>query len=114
MATLKVTNDKAIQYENDGIATVGMNIYAPQGVVLLSSVSNFSSNNIEIVSIPNKEQAGKIEINGTAKNITMKASVVNNYGKDIKNPKVLGRIPFQGNKKTDGTDLGTTLNTVLT
>ena len=44
----------------------------------------------------------------------MKATVVNNYGKDIKNPKILGRIPFQGNKKTDGTELGSTLNTVLT
>ena len=113
-ATLQVTNDKAIQYENGGITTVGMNIYAPQGVVLLSSVSNFNNENTEIVSLSNKEQAGKIDINGTAKNITMKASVVNNYGKDIKNPKVLGRIPFQGNKKTDGTDLGTTVNTVLT
>ena len=113
-ATLQVTNEKAIQYENGGTATVGMNIYAPQGVVLLSSVSNFNSDNTEIVSLSNKEQAGKIDINGTAKNITMKATVVNNYGKDIKNPRVLGRIPFQGNKKTDGTDLGTTVDTVIT
>ena len=113
-ATLKVTNAKAIQYANDGIATVPMNIYAPQGVVLLSSVSNFSNSNTEVVSLPNKEQAGKIEIKSNARNITMKATVVNNYGKDIKNPKILGRIPFQGNKKTDGTELGSTLNTVLT
>ena len=113
-ATLKVTNAKAIQYINNGIVTVPMNIYAPQGVVLLSSVSNFSNSNTEVVSLPNKEQAGKIEIKSNAKNITMKATVVNNYGKDIKNPKILGRIPFQGNKKTDGTELGSTLNTVLT
>lgn len=66
-ATLKVTNDKAIQYENDGIATVPMNIYAPQGVVLLSSVANFSNDNAEIVSLPNKEQAGKIDIKSNAK-----------------------------------------------
>lgn len=113
-ATLKVTNDKAIQYENDGIATVPMNIYAPQGVVLLSSVANFSNDNAEIVSLPNKEQAGKIDIKSNAKNITMKATVVNNYGKDIKNPKILGRLPFQGNKKTDGTELGSTVDTILT
>lgn len=113
-ATLKVTNDKAIQYENDGIATVPMNIYAPQGVVLLSSVANFSNDNEEIVSLPNKEQAGKIDIKSNAKNITMKATVVNNYGKDIKNPKILGRLPFQGNKKTDGTELGSTVDTILT
>lgn len=113
-ATLKVTNDKAIQYENDGIATVPMNIYAPQGVVLLSSVANFSNDNTEIVSLPNKEQAGKIDIKSNAKNITMKATVVNNYGKDIKNPKILGRLPFQGNKKTDGTELGSTVDTILT
>ena len=113
-ATLKVTNAKAIQYENDGIATVPMNIYAPQGVVLLSSVANFSNDNTEIVSLPNKEQAGKIDIKSNAKNITMKATVVNNYGKDIKNPKILGRLPFQGNKKTDGTELGSTVDTILT
>ena len=47
---LKVTNNKAIQYENDGIAKVAMNIYAPQGVVLLSSVANFSNDNAEVVS----------------------------------------------------------------
>lgn len=113
-ATLKVTNDKAIQYENNGIAIVPMNIYAPQGVVLLSSVANFSNDNEEIVSLPNKEQAGKIDIKSNAKNITMKATVVNNYGKDIKNPKILGRLPFQGNKKTDGTELGSTVDTILT
>ena len=113
-ATLQVTNSKAIQYENGGIATVPMNIYAPQGVVLLSSVANFNANNTEIVSLPNKEQAGKIETKATAKNITMKATVVNNYGKDIKNPKILGRLPFQGNKKTDGTELGSTVDTILT
>lgn len=113
-AILKVTNNKAIQYENDGIAKVGMNIYAPQGVVLLSSVANFSNDNAEVVSLPNKEQAGKIGIKEASKNITMKATVVNNYGKDIKNPKILGRIPFQGNKKTDGTELGSTVNTILT
>ena len=113
-AVLKVVNEKAVQYENDGIAKVGLNIYAPQGVVLLSSVSNFNNNNDEVVSLSNKEQAGKIETKASAKNITMKATVVNNYGKDIKNPKVLGRIPFQGNKKTDGEDLGSTLDTVLT
>lgn len=113
-ATLQVTNGKAIQYENGGVATVPMNIYAPQGVVLLSSVANFNANNTEIVSLPNKEQAGKIETKSTAKNITMKAIVVNNYGKDIKNPKILGRLPFQGNKKTDGTELGSTVDTVLT
>lgn len=44
----------------------------------------------------------------------MKATVVNNYGKDIKNPKILGRLPFQGNKKTDGTELGSTVDTILT
>lgn len=113
-AILKVTNNKAIQYENDGIAKVGMNIYAPQGVVLLSSVANFSNDNAEVVSLPNKEQAGKIGIKEASKNITMKATVVNNYGKDIKNPKILGRIPFQGNKKTDGTELGSTVDTILT
>ena len=113
-ATLKVTNQKAMQYENDGFVTVPMSIYAPQGVVLLSSVSNFDNTNSEVVSMTNKEQAGKIEINGTAKNITMKATVVNNYGKDIKEPKILGRIPFQGNKKTDGEELGSTVDTILT
>ena len=82
-----------------------MNIYAPQGVVLLSSVANFSNDNAEVVSLPNKEQAGKIGIKEASKNITMKATVVNNNGKDIKNPKILGRIPFQGNKKTDGTGI---------
>ena len=40
-ATLKVTNEKAISYENDGTYKLPVNIYAPQGVVLLSSVSNF-------------------------------------------------------------------------
>ena len=113
-AILKVTNNKAIQYENDGISKVNMNIYAPQGVVLLSSVANFSPDNAEVVSLPNKEQAGKIGIKEESKNMTMKATVVNNYGKDIKNPKILGRIPFQGNKKTDGTELGSTVDTVLT
>lgn len=113
-ATLKITNEKAIQYENDGTYKLPMNIYAPQGVVLLSSVSNFDNDNDEVVSLANKEQAGKIETMAKAKEVTLKATVINNYGKDIKNPKILGRIPFEGNKKTNGEDLGTTLNTVVT
>ena len=113
-ATLKVTNEKAISYENDGTYKLPVNIYAPQGVVLLSSVSNFDEGNDEVVSLSNKEQAGKIETMSNSKTVTMKATVINNYGKDINNPIVLGRIPFEGNKKSNGDDLGTTVNTVVT
>ena len=113
-ATLTVTNEKAISYENDGTYKLPVNIYAPQGVVLLSSVSNFDEDDEEVVSLSNKEQAGKIETMADSKTVTMKATVINNYGKDINNPKVLGRIPFEGNKKSNGDDLGTTLNTVVT
>lgn len=107
------SNEKAIKLENDGIISKDINIVAPSGLVTLNSISNYNDKKQEIVSLSGTEQTGELDIQGDAQTATMKLTIINNNGNSIKNPKILGRVPFIGNKKITGEELGTNIDTKL-
>lgn len=109
---MRYTNEKAIAFDNNGIATADIEIEAPTGVVTINSLANFRENQ-EVTSLSSRENVGDLEILTASKIATMTIDIVNNYGTDIKEVNVLGRVPFTGNKKTDGKALGTTFDTKL-
>lgn len=112
-AILRYNNEKAIALDQDGVATAEFHIEAPSGVVALNTLANFKEQGVQITSLNNREEVGDLEILTSSKTATMKIDIINNYGVDIKNPVVLGRIPFTGNKKTTGEELGTTFTAKL-
>lgn len=112
-AILRYSNEKAIVLDQNGVATAEFHIEAPSGVVALNTLANFKEQGVQVTSLNNREEVGDLEILTSSKTATMKIDIINNYGVDIKNPVVLGRIPFTGNKKTTGEDLGTTFTAKL-
>lgn len=112
--TMKVTNEKATHYENDGKAESNIHVVAPTGLVTLNSISNYAGENSKATSLSGQEQIGNLEIKAEAKTAINEISIINNYSNSVQNIRILGRTPFKGNKGiTNGEDLGTTFDATL-
>lgn len=113
---LFVINELSTSYESvleeKGYSEKDINIVAPLGLIALNS-AEVNDGDTE-TSISGNEAIGKIEPNAEMQIATMKITAINNYDSIINNIRILGRIPFAGNKSlVDGTDLGTTFDVIL-
>lgn len=105
------TNENATSYANGAREEIEVKFVAPEEMVTFNSVL---TSDVEAISIDGNEQIAKLEILDSQKQATMKISILNKYSNVCNNIRILGRIPFVGNKSiTDGTDLGTTFNAKL-
>lgn len=110
--SMKYTNEKAISLANEGSSSQDVKIIAPTGLITLNTIENYNDNQEKVTAIENDEN-GKLEIATNAKIAKVTMQVINNNGASIYNPKLLVRVPFSGNKKTTGEDLGTNINATL-
>lgn len=98
--------------QNTNTVEVPVNVVAPTGFVTTQSMTGYNGN--ETVTAQENETIGKLPVLSDAKTATISGIIVNNLGKDAEGLKVLGRIPFKGNKQVDGSaNLGTTFDTTL-
>lgn len=84
-----------------GVATTGIEIVSPNGVVTENHMAGFGTN--EISNTTGDKQTENINAHGEAKEVTIGGTVVNNYENSIEDVFILGRIPFNGNKAVDTT-----------
>ena len=115
---MKYLNENATKYKNEvnnvGYAETEVEYKAPVGVVSINRISNYENTGKTITSVDQGKVTDKIEIFDDAKVATMDIMVMNNNENDCNDIKILGRIPFKGNKDvTTGKDLGTTIDTEL-
>ena len=115
---MKYLNENANKYKNEvnnvGYAETEVEYKAPVGVVSINRISNYENTGKTITSVDQGKVTDKIEIFDDAKVATMDIMVMNNNENDCNDIKILGRIPFKGNKDvTTGKDLGTTVDTEL-
>ena len=115
---MNYTNEDVTDYTNKngdvGSSDTKIAYTAPTGVITVNSTSNYNDNNSKITSVEQGKVTDKIEIFDEEKVATMDILVMNNNQNICRDVKILGRIPFKGNKdiKT-GEDLGTTVDTTL-
>lgn len=117
--SLSYTNDNdnyvnIAKEANANINTVELpvNVVAPTGFVTTQSIEGYNGD--EIVTAQEEEAIGKLPVLSESKTATISGTIVNNLGKDAEGLKILGRIPFKGNKQVDGSsDLGSTFDTTL-
>jgi len=116
---LEYYNENATEYKNKsesglGKASTEISIKAPTGMVSINKTSNYEDTGKTITSVEQGTVTDKIEIFDEEKIATMDIIVMNNNENQCNGIKILGRIPFKGNKdfKT-GKDLGTTIDTTL-
>ena len=76
--------------------------------------TNTQNGDNRISSVKQDADSELLEEGAEAKKATMYISILNNSGKSYSDFRILGRIPFAGNKDiTTGEDLGTTVDTIL-
>ena len=115
--SLSYTNDNdnylnIVEEENINTVELPVNVVAPTGFVTTQSIYGYNGD--EKVTAQEEEAIGKLPVLSDAKTATISGTIVNNLGKDAEGLKILGRIPFKGNKQVDGSsDLGSTFDTVL-
>ncbi len=110
--SMKFSNEKAISLENEGTLSQDVKIVAPTGLITLNTIENYNDKQEKITAIE-KDETGKLEIASSAKTAKVTMQVINNNGTSIHNPRLLVRVPFSGNKKTTGENLGTNTNATL-
>lgn len=79
-------------------AETALNSVAPVGMVTTNTISGYNSKNETVTSISGQEQVGKLETKADARIATVSMNVVNNYSNAVKNVKILGRIPSEGDE----------------
>lgn len=115
---MKYINENASKYRNEndniGYAETEVEYKAPTGVVSINKISNYENTGKTITSVNQGKVTDRIEIFDDEKIATMDIMVMNNNENNCSDIKILGRIPFKGNKDvTSGKELGTTINTEL-
>lgn len=108
---LTYTNNESTNYkeEND---IQKIKYIAPKGVLAINSITNYNESENKLTSI--KQGIQKAEIKTESISPTMEILLINNNKNPITNIKILGRIPFDGNKDIlTGNNLGTTINTIM-
>ena len=107
---IKMEYSNELTGENNSIEG-NMNISAPTGFVTTNTaiIDGKSETALE-----NDAKNIEIDRDSTSKKATIKGKLVNNVGQDTNGVIIIGRIPFEGNKLEDGTNLQTTINTRLT
>ena len=112
--TMTYTNENAIQYDSEttgnGVIEKDIEISAPSGLI---TMHNLSSYNIEgIKGISEEKQVIQIENKDAGKELNFNMFLVNNLGQDIKNVRILGKLPTKGNK-ISSEENANTLETIL-
>lgn len=116
---MRYINENVTSYENiaedgRGYAETTIEYKAPTGVVSVNKISNYNDKGSILESVEQGKITDKIEIFDEAKIATMDILVMNNNLNNCGNIKILGRIPFKGNREIKtGADLGTTVDTTL-
>ena len=101
-----------IETEGKGYNEAKVSFAAPVGMLAVSKISDYEGTGKSIISVNQGTVVDKIKMDSDAINATMELMLINNTGDICKTVSVIGRIPFEGNKKV-GTDedLKTTVNT---
>lgn len=100
--------------ETKGVATASITFAAPTGVTAATTITGYDEQGTELDNLTDEKKEATIPVYGEAKTLTITGTIMNNYENSIGNIAILGRIPFQGNKKIDeAEDLGSTFTTKL-
>ena len=109
--TVSITNQKAIEYQNEGKIESLVNISGHSGLVAFNSITNY---NLKTNSVTTKdEQVGNLKMYQDATIANFQISLLNNTGNDLGNIKVVGNLPVEGNVTIGNNKLENTIKATL-
>ena len=95
MISLTYTNENAVQYANNGVLTTPIRISGFSGLVAFNKITNYGLKTNSVSS--KEEQVANLKMYQKEAEANFQMALVNNTTMDLKNVKVLGNIPQQGN-----------------
>lgn len=114
-----LSENKELSYKMNGYDGIQISYKAPEGLVTGQTSETKNENNEEnntnkVTSAKQGAETELLEEGTEAKLATMDITLLNSTEKRYSNFRILGRIPFEGNKDiTTGEDLGTTVDVIL-
>ena len=109
----KIVLNYSNQNDSNNTTEIPVNIVAPSNFVVTNGMKGYNLDE-EIVSQEGNEKIGELPLLDSERIATISGVIVNNLQKDAEELKILGRIPFKGNKSIDGNkELGTTIDTKI-
>lgn len=101
---MEYQNNNELQELIEGVSTkteqIQVNFVAPAGVVTVSELSGHSSSGEKILAVEEQERTATLDIYSQEKIATYKGTIINNYGNNISDVNVLGRIPSVNTNNT--------------
>lgn len=112
------SNENKTEYESEengiGVKNIPIIYAAQKGIITKSTITGYKGDE-STVSAFDKENTATIESSASEKTAVVKLDMVNSTGKEIADVKVLGRIPFAGNKSAISNEsLGSTFTASMT
>ena len=96
--------------ENVGISSASINLMAPSNLLTSQTATNFDDKG-SIVVAPQEAEINKID---KSRSVDINVSITNNYANTISEIKIVGSIPFEGNKyQLNDQKLGSEYTTTL-
>ena len=102
-------NDNLNQKEKVNKSTISINLISPNSLLTNQVATNYDENGSTVV-------APKIAVvSKERRTATVNVEINNNYSSSISEVKILGRVPFEGNKYTiNGQEMGSTFTPTMT
>lgn len=115
------TEELIMKYTNENETTAGIkqvktkiNFVAPVGVVTTASIEGYAEGKEKLTSLSGEAVIAELATIQKTRETKFDMSVINNYNNTIDSVKVLGRLPFKGNKDlVTGEDLKSTFDIKL-
>lgn len=109
--TMYYTNKNSTQTKQE---TININFVAPVGVIATNSIEGYAKGKEKLTVISGDGITAELTAKQEIAEATFNMNVINNYNNTIDSVKILGRLPFQGNKGLiNQEDLGSTFDITL-
>ena len=82
--------------ENSYSTSVDVNIESKAGMMMYSSLLNYNTANDMIYTIDDNVPVGVLDLDTSSRAAQLRTAVINNYGEDVNNVTIIGRIPTNG------------------
>ena len=83
-------NEKTYKLNTD------LNIQSKSGMMIYNNISNYNNAKDSIYTIDDNVPMGALDLRSNSNVATVKSAIINNFGQDIENVTIVGRIPKNG------------------
>ncbi len=109
VATNKLTPSKKSQidmtYTNENGSEVkttsaDINFESQYGIMIYNQIVNYNNNGDTLVTVDKETAYGELSTNADQRDITLSTALINNYGEDVTNVTLIGKIPAENNEES--------------